>query len=176
MGGLDFPRLCSVLCLSQFLPENWKRQTCVSSMYIGRVSEVTEELYEALQRLIPQLGAHKTPPSLEDLRKLITSESSMLVVARQSKEDGLIVGILCLTIYLVPTGLRSIIEDVIVDESARRQGIGEALVRHAIGLAREAGAEGVSLTSNPQREAANQLYKSMGFELRQTNPYYYRLK
>ena len=145
-------------------------------MYIGKVSEVTEELYEAVQRLIPQLGAHKIPPSFEELRKLITSESSILVVARQSKEDSPIVGILCLTIYRVPTGLRSLIEDVIVDESERRHGIGEALVRYALGLAREAGADGVSLTSNPQREAANQLYRSMGFELRQTNPYYYRLK
>jgi ribosomal protein S18 acetylase RimI-like enzyme len=86
------------------------------------------------------------------------------------------VGILCLTIYRVPTGLRSIIEDVIVDESARRQRIGEALVHFAIDLARAAGADGVSLTSNPQREAANQLYQSIGFELRKTNPYYYRLK
>ena len=67
-------------------------------------------------------------------------------------------------------------EDVVVDETARRKGIGQALVRHAIELARAAGADGVSLTSNRQREAANQLYQSMGFQLRQTNPYFYRLK
>ena len=76
----------------------------------------------------------------------------------------------------MPTGIRSIIEDVIVDESVRRQGIGESLVRYAIDLAREAGADGVSLTSNSQREAANHLYRSLGFELRKTNPYFYRLK
>jgi ribosomal protein S18 acetylase RimI-like enzyme len=76
----------------------------------------------------------------------------------------------------VPTGLRSIIEDVIVDQTMRRRGIGEALMEKAIELAHESGAEGISLTSNPKREAANQLYQSMGFELRQTNPYYYRLK
>ena len=58
----------------------------------------------------------------------------------------------------------------------RRRGIGEALVRHAIKLADQSGAEGVSLTSNPRREAANQLYQALGFELRQTNPYFYRLK
>jgi ribosomal protein S18 acetylase RimI-like enzyme len=145
-------------------------------MYIGKVSEVTDELYEALQRLIPQLGAHKNPPTWDELSQLVTSESSTLLVARRSKEDDPIAGILCLTIYHVPTGLRSIIEDVIVDESVRRQGIGQALVHHAIRLAREAGADGVSLTSNPMREAANQLYKSMGFDLRQTNSYIYRLK
>jgi len=145
-------------------------------MYIGKISEVTEELHSALERLIPQLGVHKISPTFEELNRLVTSESSTLLVARQPREEDPIVGILCLTIYRVPTGLRSIIEDVIVDESARRRGIGEALVRYAIDLAREAGADGVSLTSNPQREAANQLYQSMGFEVRKTNPYFYKLK
>jgi ribosomal protein S18 acetylase RimI-like enzyme len=145
-------------------------------MYIGKISEVTEELHSALERLIPQLGIHKIPPTFEELNSLVTSGSSTLLVARQPREEDPIVGILCLTIYRVPTGLRSVIEDVIVDESARRRGIGEALVRYAIDLAREAGADGVSLTSNPQREAANQLYQSMGFELRKTNPYFYKLK
>ncbi|SRR6266487_4080177 len=96
-------------------------------MYIGKVSKVTEELHQALEKLIPQLGTHKVPPTFEELSKLVTSESSTLLVARQSEEEDPIVGILCLTIYRVPTGLRSLIEDVIVEESARRQGIGEAL-------------------------------------------------
>ncbi len=145
-------------------------------MYIGKISEVTQELHEALQRLIPQLGAHKIPPTRDELRKLIESESSALLVAREPKENDPIAGILSLTIYRVPTGLRSMIEDVIVDENMRRHGIGEALVRYAIELARVAGASGVSLTSNPQREAANQLYQAMGFELRKTNPYFYKIK
>jgi len=144
-------------------------------MDILRVTEITDEIQNALEQLVPQLGAHKIPPTREELNELITSECSVLLVARQSREDP-VVGALCLTIYRVPTGLRSIIEDVIVDENSRRQGIGEALVRYALDLAREAGADGVSLTSNPQREGANQLYRSMGFELRKTNPYYYRLK
>jgi len=145
-------------------------------MYIGKVSEVTAELQKALEQLIPQLGAHKIPPTWEELNRLVTSDSSTLLVARQPKKEGPIRGILCLTIYRVPTGLRSIIEDVIVDEKLRRQGIGEALMRYAIELARQAGADGVSLTSNPQREAANKLYQAMGFVLRKTNPYFYKLK
>lgn len=145
-------------------------------MYIRKVSEATEELHAALQRLVPQLGFYKIPPTWEELNKLITSESSMLLVAHHAREEDPILGILCLTIYRVPTGLRSIIEDVIVDKDARRQGMGEALMRYAIDLAREMGADGVSLTSNPKREAANELYRSMGFELRNTNPYFYKLK
>ena len=145
-------------------------------MYIERVSEVTEELQDVLQRLVPQLGVHKIPPTLEELDELIKSESSTLLAARFPDEDGVIAGILSLIIYRVPTGLRSIIEDLVVDEKLRRQGIGEALIRYAIELAREAGADGLSLTSNSQREAANHLYQSLGFELRKTNPYFYKLK
>lgn len=145
-------------------------------MQIQKVSQVTPELYEAVQRLVPQLGAHKVPPTKEELNELVESECSILLIARESDPDASIVGMVTLIIYRVPTGMRSLIEDVVVDGTARRKGIGEALVRQAMELARESGATGVALTSNPQREAANQLYQSMGFQLRQTNPYFYSLK
>lgn len=145
-------------------------------MYIGKISEPTEELSLALQTLIPQLGVHKVPPTPVEIARLLHSEGATLLIARHPDQRGPIVGILSLTVYRVPTGARSIVEDVVVDENYRRLGIGEALVRYAIELAREAGANGVSLTSNPQRVAANQLYLSMGFELRKTNSYFYKLE
>lgn len=145
-------------------------------MYIGRILEATDDLCLAMERLIPQLGVHKIPPTRHELTELINRPGSSLLVARYPDESGKIVGILSLTVYLVPTGKRSIIEDVVVDEKMRRMGIGEALVRQAIELARESGANGVSLTSNPQREAANKLYLAMGFELRKTNPYFYKFE
>ena len=145
-------------------------------MYIGKITEPTDQLQEAFQRLIPQLGIHKVPPPQPALIALLNAEGSTILVACEPDENGEIVGILSLTVYRVPTGIRSIIEDVVVDQKMRRRGIGEALVRRAIELAREAGASGVALTSNPQREAANQLYQAMGFELRKTNPYFYKLK
>jgi ribosomal protein S18 acetylase RimI-like enzyme len=145
-------------------------------MYIGKILKPTEELHSALRHLIPQLGIHKVAPTRDELKKLLSSEGSTLLIARYPDQRAEIVGILSLTIYRVPTGARSIVEDVVVDEKFRRLGIGEALVRQAIELAREAGASGVSLTSNPQRAAANQLYLSMGFKLRKTNSYFYELK
>ena len=145
-------------------------------MYIQRVSTITEELYTALQRLIPQLTTNNPAPTWKDLDDLVNSPSSTLLMARHPDASGEIVGILTLTIYRVPTGLRSIVEDVVVDEKARRQGIGEGLLLHAIELARAAGASGVALTSNPRREAANRLYQSLGFQRRETNAYYFKLK
>ena len=142
-------------------------------MIIEKMTQPSQELVDALQRLVPQLGIHKVPPNLQELAYLLASEGSTLLVARDQDEE--IIGILSLTVYRVPTGIRSIVEDIVVDERMRRQGVGQALIRRAIDLAREAGANSVALTSNPRREAANLLYQSMGFELRQTNAYFFRL-
>jgi ribosomal protein S18 acetylase RimI-like enzyme len=145
-------------------------------MHIGKVSEVTEEIHNAVKFLVPQLGAHKVNPTWDELNALVRSEASTLLIARYPDENGEIAGILTLTVYRVPTGIRSIVEDVIVDEQMRRRGIAEALMLHAIDLAREGGANGVSLTSNPKREAANKLYQAMGFQKRETNAYFYKLE
>lgn len=144
-------------------------------MHIEKVTEVTEEIYNSVKLLIPQLGVHKVYPTWDELKALVHSESSRLIIARYPNKTGEIAGTLTLTIYRVPTGMRSIVEDVIVDEKMRRRGIAEALMRHAIDLAREAGANGVALTSNPQREAANKLYQMLGFQRRETNTYFYKL-
>ena len=141
-------------------------------MQIEIVIQATEELWDAFQRLVPQLTSNNPPPARDDLAALVKSESSTLLIARA--DDGLIIGAANLTVYRVPTGIRAIIEDVIVDESVRGQGIGEALVKRCLAIAREKGAGGVSLTSNPKREAANKLYQKMGFKKRETNAYYFK--
>ncbi len=142
-------------------------------MQIDIVTRADEELYSAFQRLVPQLTNNNPPPSLNDLAALVRDSSSTLMVARN--DHGEIVGALSLTVYRVPTGIRSIIEDVIVDNSARGQGIGEALMKRAIEVAREKGVSNISLTSNPMRESANRLYLRMGFKKRETNAYQIKL-
>ena len=138
-------------------------------MQIDIVTQADEEHYNAFQRLVPQLTNNNLPPSLNDLAALVRDSSSTLMVARNDHRE--IVGALSLTVYRVPTGVRSIIEDVIVANSARGQGIGEALMKRAIEVAREKGASNISLTSNPMRESANRLYLRMGFKKRETNAY-----
>lgn len=142
-------------------------------MLIEIVNQADEELYEAFQRLVPQLTNNNPPPSRGDLADLVRDGSSTLMVARN--DSGQIVGALNLTIYRVPTGIRSIIEDVIVDNAARGHGIGKALMLQAIEIAREKGANTISLTSNPRREAANRLYLRIGFKKRETNSYQFQL-
>ncbi|HRQ24352.1 MAG TPA: GNAT family N-acetyltransferase, partial [Anaerolineales bacterium] len=124
-------------------------------MQIDIATQADDELHDAFQRLVPQLTTNNPPPTPDDLLALTQDSASTLLIARD--ESGVIVGALTLAVYRVPTGIRSIIEDVIVDISARGGGIGEALMQRAIEIAREKGAANISLTSNPMRSAANSL-------------------
>lgn len=142
------------------------------SAQIDIATEASEELVEAMARLIPQLSKSNPPPTKQELAALIGSEASTMFVARV---DGRIVGSLTLAIFRIPTGVRAWIEDVVVDDSARGHGVGESLNTTAINYARDHGAVTVDLTSRPSREAANRLYQRIGFLARETNVYRYTI-
>src|SRR5262245_17756386 len=108
-------------------------------MYIERVREITDEIFTAILQLVPLLGSHKTLPTHAELIALINSEASTLWVARYPDQTGRIVGMLTISVYQVPTGLRPIVEDVVVDPEFRQRGIAKALMQTAIEFAREAG-------------------------------------
>ncbi|MCC6148578.1 MAG: GNAT family N-acetyltransferase [Anaerolineaceae bacterium] len=138
---------------------------------ISRVQAVTAELTEAFERLMPQLSPAPAP-AREALEEMLASQVVLLFVAR-CPPDGRITGALALAVVRVPSGVRAWIEDVVVDQAARRQGIGEALTRAALQAARERGAKVAELTSNPARQAANQLYQRLGFVRPETHFYRY---
>ena len=133
---------------------------------------VTDDLVAAFDRLIPQLSSSSPPPGRDGLEAIVGNADAALFVARV---DGAVVGSLTLAFYRIPTGLKAWIEDVVVDDVARGRGVGEALNRAAIEEARRRGAKDVSLTSRPSREAANRLYRRIGFEARETNVYRFTL-
>ena len=139
-------------------------------MKIEEVIEYTDNLHSGLNELLPQLSSSASPLSESELREIISSESSHLLIV---KEDGSYLGSLTLAIFRIPTGKRAWIEDVVVSEDARGKGVGRALMDHAVNLANTLGAKTIDLTSRPSREAANALYKKVGFKVRETNVYRY---
>ena len=139
---------------------------------IEECETVTEELVEAMQRLIPQLSSSNPPPSRTELEEIVASPATTLFVARLGDR---IVGALTLVAFRIPTGVRTRIEDVVVDESLRGQRVGERLSAAALEAARGMGARSIDLTSRPSREAANRLYARMGFQPRESNVYRYTL-
>jgi len=139
---------------------------------VSAVTVVDDDLVAAFARLIPQLSSSSPPPSRAELEAIVANPESVLFAA---VADGAVVGSLTLALYRIPTGVKAWIEDVVVDESARGMGVGEALNRAAIDEAARRGAKNVSLTSRSSREAANRLYQRLGFEPYETNLYRYRL-
>jgi len=148
--------------------------TNADAIEIERAAGVDEELVSAFRRLVPQLSSSAPAPTVDQLREMIESPCTTVLLAR-ARAGGDIVGSLTLAVFRIPTGVRAWIEDVVVDSSARGRGVGEALSREALRLAVEKGARTVELTSRPSRAAANRLYRRLGFVERETSVYRYTL-
>ena len=75
----------------------------------------------------------------------------------------------CLQLTFVPGlsrlgMLRAQIESVRVDSGARGKGVGEALIGHAVALAKQAGCGLVQLTTDKTRPDALRFYERLGFK------------
>ena len=144
-------------------------------MTVELITAATPEIHEAMGRLIPQLSRSAAPMSEADVQRFLSQDSVHLFAFRPDEADAQgnrpILGMLSLVAFEIPTGVRAWEEDVVVDEAARGQGAGFALVEAAVEHAKKVGARTVDLTSRPSREAANRLYQRAGFQLRETNVY-----
>ena len=124
-----------------------------------------ENVYvDAINRLLVQLSSSPVLFTHEKLADIVASSSSHLFFAEH-------VGMLTIGEYLAPTGRKVWIEDVVVDEAMRGRSLGRMLVEHAITYSKTTGGGTLMLTSRPSRIAANRLYRSCGFEPKETNMY-----
>lgn len=141
---------------------------------IEAATEPSDEIHAAIVRLLPHLTTSTPPPSADQVARIVQSPATTLFLARE-EEGGRIVGTLTLAMFQTPTGVRAWIEDVIVDPVTEGRGCGRQLTQSALDAAKAAGARTVELTSRPSREAANHLYRKIGFQPRDTNIYRYEL-
>jgi GNAT superfamily N-acetyltransferase len=135
---------------------------------IEAVAEVTPQLHAALARLLPQLNAKLPVPTTKRLQRIIDDPAVTLLVAKEGDE---IIGTSTVIVYSTPFWIKARLDEVVVDESARGKGVGEALVQACLEIGRERGAEVAELQSGrgPERAAAHRLYERMGFKLRETD-------
>ena len=125
-------------------------------------------IVELLQQLSFDDAREDLGPPLPDVylnifRKLEADPGQHLLVV---EEDGRTVG--SVTVIVSPNlshgGMPwAEIENMIVDETVRGQGHGEALIREAIEIARRAGCYKLTLTSNNGRTDAHRFYERVGF-------------
>ena len=140
---------------------------------IIEIQTYSQEYHEAMQRFLDQLTSSPMTLTETMFRQLLESENSHLFFLMK---DGQIAGMLTVGIYYSPTGGKAWIEDVVIDESFRGQGLSKLLVAHAIEFTKAKQVPSLMLTSNPKRVAANKLYQAMGFGRKETNVYRMKFK
>lgn len=138
------------------------------ALAVEAVTEATAELERALATLMPQLNPALAGPTREELEAVLADGATTLLVAR---DGSAIVATATVIVYTTPAWTKARIEDLVVDEASRGHGVGEALVRECLHVARERGATVVELQSARRREVANRLYPRLGFERRESNVY-----
>lgn len=135
---------------------------------IIEIKTYSTEYHEAMQRFLNQLTTNPMVLTEDMFHQLLESENSHLFFLLKDKQ---IAGMITVGIYYSPTGGKAWIEDVVIDETFRGQGLSKRLVDHAIKFVESQQIPLLMLTSNPKRIAANKLYQSMGFERKETNVY-----
>ena len=137
-------------------------------MNIEVITTYSDALLDAMNSLLPELNPSARSMSKDTLCEIIASQYSHLFMAQTG---GVYCGSLSLVILVTPIGKRALIEDVVVSADYRGRGIGRLLCEKAIALASEIGAKSINLTSRSSRIHANELYRKLGFEPRETNAY-----
>lgn len=137
-------------------------------MEIVRLTEATPEVLEDVNTLVHQLSERLPKCSMELLEKIIANPNVELWVAQDGER---VIGMATLAVVMMPEGLRAQMEDIVVDEKYRGQGLGEQLSKKLIERTRERKIGVATLSSRADRVAANKLYQKLGFEPRQTNVY-----
>ena len=136
---------------------------------IEQVAQFDSALIAPIADMLAQLTAREYPFGEQELRAIVEDSASQLFVMR---DDERIMGMLTLGHYTSPTGRKVWVEDVVVSAEYRGEGLGRKLINHAIEYCRENLSPcTLMLTSNPARIAANELYRTSGFEPKQTNVY-----
>jgi GNAT superfamily N-acetyltransferase len=137
-------------------------------MRIEAVTEATPELTAALARLLAQLNPSLPAPTMERLRRIVDDPAVTLLVATEGHE---IIGTSTVVVYSTPFWIKARLDEVVVDESARGKGVGEALVHACLKIGRERGAQVAELQSarRTERAAAHRLYERLGFKRRESD-------
>ncbi|MEG1579840.1 MAG: GNAT family N-acetyltransferase [Bacteroidaceae bacterium] len=137
-------------------------------MKLTEITAYSEKVHELVEQFLSQLSSTPHPISEAYLKEIIESSNSFLLFLECKTTP---IGMLTISIHLAPTGRKVWIEDVVIDKAYRGKGYGKELLEKAIVFAQERGLTSFLLTSRPSRKAANALYRSLGFEQKETNCY-----
>lgn len=133
-------------------------------------TEINGLIEEQVAALFEQLAPGRAQLPLRELL-----EAGNPLTLAYCEADGKIVGIALMCTYKVISGHKGWIEDVVVDEKRRGQGLGRLLVEKLLEVAREKQVSDVLLFTADHRKAAMRLYEKIGFRPKGSNLYFLKI-
>ena len=130
----------------------------------GILKDTSDGVVSELNDLLNQLSKTGRQVSSDTLERLVSSSTEILTAL----DDGKIIGCICLAVVPQMGRVKGWVDDMVVDEAYRGQGIARHLMGQAIEEAKRLGCTNLNLTSGDDREAAHGFYESMGFKKRET--------
>lgn len=124
-----------------------------------RIQNQVAELFGQLNSEIDQLGVNQI---------FDANENTVLAIC---KIDDAIVGMASMATYKVISGHKGMIEDVVVDKDQRGKGIGRRLMEKLLEEGKKQNLDQMLLFSGHHRLPAINLYKSLGFKLKESGLY-----
>jgi phosphinothricin acetyltransferase len=133
---------------------------------ILKQSDVDEDFQKQVSELMVQLLPDKKQI---ELRKLLEEKNQITIV--YCRENEKIVGIASMCNYVVISGNKGWIEDVVVDTKARGKGVGQKLIEKLLEVAETLQLSEVLLFTADHRTAAIKLYTKLGFKQKNSRVY-----
>ena len=140
---------------------------------IPQILELLSQVLEVHAAIRPDLFISGTVKyGADELEKIILDENSPVFVAQN--DGGRIIGHAFTQINIntsqnMPLGMKSMyIDDICVDENARRMSAGRKLYKHCVKFAKEIGCYDISLNVWEGNDSARGFYDSMGMRVRKT--------
>lgn len=129
-------------------------------------SDVNDKVAQQVKDLFSQLNASIEQVNLEEVFK---PENAITFAYSMDKDK--IVGIALMCAYTVVSGYKGWVEDVVVDKAYRGKGIGRKLMEKLVEEGKKKGLSEILLFSADKRIEAIGLYKSLGFQQKESRIY-----
>jgi phosphinothricin acetyltransferase len=134
-------------------------------------NDLQEKDLADINKLLFQLTSKDNPVGWEWIAEMM--KYGYVLTARDGEK---LIGMASLIPLRKPTAFFGNVEDVVVLEDYRGQGIGKKLTENLIARAKALDMHHLFLTSNKNRQAARAIYAAYGFEEYDTTPYKLYLK
>jgi ribosomal protein S18 acetylase RimI-like enzyme len=121
--------------------------------------------------LYKQLGAEKVQTNLKE----VLEEENRITLAF-CEDNNEVIGIASMCTYKVISGKKGWIEDVVVNEQYRGQGIGRKLMEKLLEEGKKKGLTEILLFTEDHRIPAIKLYSDLGFKLKESRIYTLRIQ